>query len=103
MPCALAAPCPHAVAGKPSGCSALNAAAPALLFADSAASASCGSLLPDSQPSRVDNASTKPATSGRSGEPGGSVVAIASATLLPICGLPIEVIDATRSGRTDAT
>ena len=51
----------------------------------------------------VDSALTKPATSGRSGEPGGKVVLSASATLLPLCGAQTEVTEATRSGRTEAT
>src|SRR5690349_922339 len=103
MPFTTAAPWPHAVAGNPSGCSALNTAAPDVEFALSAASASCGSELPDSTPSNVANAFTAAATSGRNGEPGGNTAPIASAVLLPVCGLPTEVTEATRSGRTDAT
>ena len=40
---------------------------------------------------------------GRNGEPGGKTAFRPSATLLPRCGLPTEVIEATRSGRTEAT
>src|SRR4051812_33584843 len=103
MPLTIAAPCPQAVSGNPCGCSALNALAPAVEFAVSAASAFCGSVLPEIQPINVENASTAATTNGRSGEPAGNAAPIASAVLLPVCGLPIEVTEATRSGRTEAT
>ena len=81
----------------------MNAAEPEDDSEASAPSAYCGSSSPERNSIRPDKASTKPATSGRNGEPSGRLVASASATLLPVCGEPTEVTEATRSGRTEAT
>src|SRR5690349_17176342 len=103
MPFTTLAPCPHDVLGRPCGYFALNCAAPTEFSDASAPSAFCGSLLPDITARNVESALTNPARIVRCGDPAGATNAIPSATLLPVCGLPTDVIDATRSGRTDAT
>src|SRR5687768_10279117 len=103
MPFTSAAPCPHDVVGLPCGKRALKVAAPADESDASAPSACCGSSLPDITAMKVDNASTRPPTSTRPTDHVGNVVDSPSATLLPACGLPIDVTAATRPRRTAAT
>ena len=87
----------------PCGWAALNAAEPLLDSEISAPIAFCGSSSPLRNSMKALSSSTRPATSEAYTDPGGATVAKPSATSLPLCGLPTEVIEATRSGRTEAT
>src|SRR5690242_17740115 len=103
MPLTEAGPTPQAVVGRPIGNFALKRAAPAAERESSAAIESCGLDEPESSARSDPSEFAKIERTSSLKPPGVRFARRKVARSAPLCGLPIVVTDATRSGLTDAT